>query len=537
MERRIQRDQIEETGARRRLVVGGIVLIVAGMIFGDVFAVFVLHQNGNRIGEALVAVTDAVASKDADAVSSHFADIGGLLENRGTKVDAHVHMIDFGYLALLLALIQPYVALTERARKRLAAVFIVGAIMLPLSVFAIHYVGLKYSPLMAIGWASIFADLGGLLVIIACSGELIGLVKHLGGRRERAADENLPFDSGWNSRALLSGGTLLILAGFLHGAFYAVFDLQAHESQDQVALETMINASVAQQKAASRNMRDAHSVVEGYGVIQAEKAVNIAAHSHIIEFGVLAILLAFIQPYVSLADRWKRRWAVVMLIGSVVLPVFVLFELKLGLVAGGIADAGGLLVIIALVGMLAGVLRYTRGVDAHRVDSHRGVQQFGGARRLLVVSGAALAIWGMSFGLYYALFAEHQALDKIGSSLAASFVEGARGDLIASHDALQAYADTQFNYVRSVDVHSHWIGLAMLLIVLGIAFERVRLTEGRQKLLAWSLVIGSAIFPIGVILQMFDRGIIPQAVAAIGAGLVIIALAPIAWSFARSERS
>jgi hypothetical protein len=275
MERRIQRYQIEETGARRLLVVGGIILIVAGMIFGDVFAVFVLHQNGNRIGEALMAVTDAVAAKDPDAVSGHFTDIGGLLENRGTKVDAHVHMIDFGYLALLLALIQPYVALAERARKRLAAVFIVGAVMLPVSVFAIHYAGLKYSPLSAIGWASIFADLGGLLVIIACAGELIGLVRHLGGRRERAADENLPNDGSWNSRALLSGGTLLILAGFLHGAFYAVFDLQAHESQDQVALETLLNSSAAQQSKATPNMRDAHTVVEGYGIIQAEKAVNI----------------------------------------------------------------------------------------------------------------------------------------------------------------------------------------------------------------------------------------------------------------------
>lgn len=527
----LESDQIEAVSARRLLIIGGGVLIVAGMIFGDVFAVFVLHQNGNRIGEALMAVTDAVAAKDPGAVTVNFTSIGGLLENRGTKIDAHVHMIDFGYLALLLALIQPYVALAGRTRKRLAALFIIGAVMLPISVFSIHYAGLKYSPLRAIGWASILADLGGLLVIIACSGELIGLLEHLRGRREKTAEDPLPSDDGWNSRTLLVGGTLLILAGFWHGAFYAVFDVQTYESQDQMALETMINASVAQQNAASRNMRDAHSVVEGYGMIQAEKAVNIAAHSHIIEFGLLAILLAFIQPYVSLAERWKRRWAVVMLTGSVVLPVFVLLELKFGLVAGGIADGGGLLVIIALVGMLAGVLRYTR-----QADTHRGAQQLTGSSRLLVVSGVALAIWGMNFGLYYALFAEHQALDKIGGSLAAAFADGAKGDLIAAHASLQAYADTQFNYVRSVDVHSHWIGLAMLLIVAGMAFDRGGFTEGRQKLLAWLLVIGSAAFPLGVHLQTLDRGIIPQAVAATGAGLVIVALAGVVLSFVRSER-
>ena len=159
-----------------------------------------------------------------------------------------------------------------------------------------------------------------------------------------------------------------------------------------------------------------------------------------------------------------------------------------------------------------------------------------GSRRLLIISGLVLAIWGMSFGLYYALFVEHQALDKIGGSLASGFTQGAKGDLIEARASLQTYAEAQFDYVRSVDVHSHWIGLAMLLIVFGVAFDRVGFTEARRLLLAWLLVVGSVTFPLGVILQTLDRGIIPQAVAAIGAGLVIIALAAIALGFARSER-
>ena len=356
--------EFEAMSARRLLIIGGLALIVAGTIFGDLFAVFVLHQNANRAGEALNAVTDAVAAKDSVAVIATFTNIGGLLENRGTKVDTHVHVIDFGYLALLLGLIQPYVALRRRARKRLAVGFIAGAVMLPVSVFLIHYVGLAHSPLTTIGWASILADLGGLLVIIACAGELIGLWRHMRGAGRGMADDRLLEHRSWTSRALLTGGTLLILAGFVHGAIYAVFDLQRHEARDQIALEAMINASAAQQNATSRNMRDAHSVVEGYGMHQAEKAVNIAAHSHIIEFGLLAILLAFIEQYVCLAERWKRAWALVMLTGSVVLPVFVLLEVPLGLVAGGIADVGGLLVIIALIGMLVGVVRYTGQLDA-----------------------------------------------------------------------------------------------------------------------------------------------------------------------------
>jgi len=71
-----------------------------------------------------------------------------------------------------------------------------------------------------------------------------------------------------------------------------------------------------------------------------------------------------VQPYIFLSERWKRRWTQILLAGSVILPVFVLLELKLGLLAAGIADIGGLMVIVALIAMLVGVLRYTGTLDA-----------------------------------------------------------------------------------------------------------------------------------------------------------------------------
>jgi hypothetical protein len=48
----------------------------------------------------------------------------------------------------------------------------------------------------------------------------------------------------------------------------------------------------------------------------------------------------------------------------VLLPVCVLLELRYGLVAGGLADLGGLLVILALMAMWIGILRYTGKLDA-----------------------------------------------------------------------------------------------------------------------------------------------------------------------------
>ena len=79
---------------------------------------------------------------------------------------------------------------------------------------------------------------------------------------------------------------------------------------------------------------------------------------------MLALLLSFVQTYVFLSEPWKRRWVTLFLIGSLLLPVFVLLELRMGLIAGGVADVAGLLVIVALIGMLAGVLRYTGRSDA-----------------------------------------------------------------------------------------------------------------------------------------------------------------------------
>jgi heme/copper-type cytochrome/quinol oxidase subunit 4 len=344
--------------ARRLLLLGGIGLILIGMIFGDVFAVFVLHQNAARVGASLSNASHAALAGDAAAVLMNFQELGSSLENRGTKVDTHVHMIAFGYLALMLALLAPRMALSPNTKERLAWVFLCGAGLLALCVFLIHYVGLAHSPLKAIGWASIFADLGGLLIIVVVVGYLYGLVKYsLSGERAAVRDDLLA-DSSVPGRLLLAGGLFLVLLGLLHGSYYAAVDLYRHEALDYSIL-SRISAG-----AAAGNAAAVDSGLAAYGQLQGDKAVKIAAHAHIIEFGLLSMLLAFFQPYVNLRETWKRRWAIVLLFGSVLLPVCVLLELKYALVAGGLADGGGLLVIVALLAMWIGILRYTGELDA-----------------------------------------------------------------------------------------------------------------------------------------------------------------------------
>lgn len=344
--------------ARRLLLLGGIGLILTGMIFGDIFAIFVLHQNASRVGASLAAASHAALAGESTTVANYFQDVGGFLENRGTKVDTHAHMIAFGYLALMLALLAPWTALPATTKRCLAWFLLCGAGLLPLCVFLIHYVGLAYSPLKSIGWASIFADLGGLFVIISLSGYFYGLVKHFLSRERTVVQDHLLADSSVSGRLLLAGGVLLVMLGFLHGSYYAAVDLYRHEALDYSIL-SQISAG-----AAERNAAAVESGLAAYGQLQGEKAVNIAAHAHIIEFGLLSILLAFFQPYVDLREIWKRHWAFVLLLGSLLLPACVLLELKFGLIAGGLADMGGLFVIVALLAMWIGVLRYTGRLDA-----------------------------------------------------------------------------------------------------------------------------------------------------------------------------
>jgi hypothetical protein len=160
-----------------------------------------------------------------------------------------------------------------------------------------------------------------------------------------------------------------------------------------------------------------------------------------------------------------------------------------------------------------------------------------GARRLLIVGGIGLALLGMIYGIWYAVFAEHQELDGIGKSLTTGFSAAAEHNPAASQSALKQYREAKYAYDRHVDVHGHWIGLAMLLIVLGIGMDRVGFNEQLKMLLAAGLLLGSLVFPLGVLLQTMSHGSGPRALALAGSALVIVALAGMTLGFARARTS
>jgi len=340
----------------RLFVIGGMLLVIAGMIFGDLYAIFILHPNVADIGREMGAAVHAAAAGDADSVFSHFGAVGGFLENAGTKKDTHVHITHAGYLAFLLAFLQPWVALGRRHKLLLAKVFLWASVILPVSIFLIHYVGLVYSPLQSIGWASIFADLSGLALILVLLGQFAGLWRHMRGNRE--LDGAVARLDGKNSRALLAGGILLVLAGFLFGLYYAGVHLEEYENRELIILGGLLEQVSVQ---ATEGINQG---LTAYGGLAEERAVKIAAHAHIVEMGLLAIMMAIVQPFVFLSAVWRRRLVWMMLGGATLLPIAIYSELWFGLLAGGVADFAGLMVILAMFGMLIGVWRQTGKMDA-----------------------------------------------------------------------------------------------------------------------------------------------------------------------------
>jgi hypothetical protein len=158
------------------------------------------------------------------------------------------------------------------------------------------------------------------------------------------------------------------------------------------------------------------------------------------------------------------------------------------------------------------------------------------SKKLLIFGGIALSVLGMLYGLHYAIFIEHQTLAQLGNSLTSAFARAAERSWGASESALVNYGDTKYKYVRQVDVHSHWIGLAMLMIVLGCAIDRVGFSERVRCWLAKAMLSGSVIFPLGVMLQTVNHSVLlGSALAVAGSAVVTLALAAMAWGFARAS--
>ena len=155
-------------------------------------------------------------------------------------------------------------------------------------------------------------------------------------------------------------------------------------------------------------------------------------------------------------------------------------------------------------------------------------------QRILILTGLFLIAFTMAFGVWYAVFDEHQTLVGMGVSLATSFAEAARGDLPAAMAALDSYSDIAAEYRREVHAHGHWGMLSLVLIVLGVLFDKLRLSQRQALWLAALMAASAALFPLGVLLQSGAAAPLGKLLVAPASLGMVIGLLLTAWGLIKN---
>jgi hypothetical protein len=159
------------------------------------------------------------------------------------------------------------------------------------------------------------------------------------------------------------------------------------------------------------------------------------------------------------------------------------------------------------------------------------------SRKILISAGLFLAICGMTYGLWYAIWDEHQTLVGMGVALATAFANAASGDITAAHAAIDNFASINKEYILEVHGHSHMIALGMLMVLLGGCYDRVAYSEKLRFYIAAAMAVGALLFPLGVFAQ-FNPEPLPQLgklMSMSGSGLVIVCFALITIGLFKTE--
>ncbi|HSA93319.1 MAG TPA: hypothetical protein VLE48_09940 [Terriglobales bacterium] len=156
--------------------------------------------------------------------------------------------------------------------------------------------------------------------------------------------------------------------------------------------------------------------------------------------------------------------------------------------------------------------------------------------KVLLGGGMLLLVAGLLFGAAYGYLVEHQPLLVLRESYRDLLASSAAGDVAGAQAALTQAQRMNYAYVRAVDVHTHTLKLANVILLVGLFYPMVALSEVMRRRLAILFVAASWLFPAGVFAEIFSPGILPQALAAAGAALAVASLAGIVLGLWRGLR-
>ena len=148
-----------------------------------------------------------------------------------------------------------------------------------------------------------------------------------------------------------------------------------------------------------------------------------------------------------------------------------------------------------------------------------------GTQRNVSIAALILLCIGVGLGFVHAWQVNHSTLLVLREQYKEGWLARTTQSTATADDLLRAAKQMNYRYLRIVDAHAHIIKLATVLLLVALIQPLVRLSEARKRALAATFVVGSCIFPIGVLAEISVKGWPPQAVAAFGAVLVMLSFA------------
>ena len=145
-------------------------------------------------------------------------------------------------------------------------------------------------------------------------------------------------------------------------------------------------------------------------------------------------------------------------------------------------------------------------------------------RTLLLGALVVIALSSLG-GLVHGGMVGHETLLALREQYEAAFTAAARRDPVAAAAALEQAQAANRHYVRVIDAHTHFIKLAVVLVLAGLLLTVTGWSEARQRLAGGLLLGGAVLFPASLFLQTQVPGLVFRAGAAVGAAAVIAAMA------------
>src|SRR5712692_3871612 len=154
-----------------------------------------------------------------------------------------------------------------------------------------------------------------------------------------------------------------------------------------------------------------------------------------------------------------------------------------------------------------------------------------GSQRTLTAAALLLVAAGIVVGFAHAAAVRYNTLPVL--QYRAHWTAAALASQNGPRDAIQAAEHKSYVYTRVVDAHTHIIKLATVLLLVVLVYPLICLPENGKRALAIAFLAGTCLFPLGVWAEIYVRGRLAQAVAAVGALLVILAFACMVWGLVR----